>query len=219
MAGAPFDEVLNELMRSVPLEVVAERVIREHYERMREREAECGARCSGAGREGSCRGTGCSSTAALRRNSSTCPGTSLRDSRRPFACSRKTQIALGPVATSASSKAIRMCARSGSGATAGSTRWSRRRRRCGSPNLDTVAPFTDSLPRQGPSPRMPPKDAKVSLWWGACSARAKPQSRRGELNPRPAPYRGAVIAIGGPSHARLVTVKVCFSHATQGTYK
>ena len=38
MAGASFDDVLNELMRSVPFEVVAERVVREHYERMRERE-------------------------------------------------------------------------------------------------------------------------------------------------------------------------------------
>jgi len=38
MGGATFDEVLDELMRSVPVEVVAERVIREHYERMRERE-------------------------------------------------------------------------------------------------------------------------------------------------------------------------------------
>ncbi len=38
MAGASFDDVLNELMRSVPVEAVAERVIQEHYERMRERE-------------------------------------------------------------------------------------------------------------------------------------------------------------------------------------
>ncbi len=38
MAGASFDDVLNELMRSVPVEAVAERVIKEHYERMRERE-------------------------------------------------------------------------------------------------------------------------------------------------------------------------------------
>ncbi len=38
MGGATFDEVLNEFMRSVPVEVVAERVIREHYARMRERE-------------------------------------------------------------------------------------------------------------------------------------------------------------------------------------
>jgi len=38
MGGATFDDVLNEFMRSVPVEVVAERVIREHYERMRERE-------------------------------------------------------------------------------------------------------------------------------------------------------------------------------------
>lgn len=35
MAGATFDEVVTELMKSVPLEVVAERVIREHYERSR----------------------------------------------------------------------------------------------------------------------------------------------------------------------------------------
>ncbi len=38
MAGASFDEVLNELMRSVPVEAVAERVIQEHYQRMRKRE-------------------------------------------------------------------------------------------------------------------------------------------------------------------------------------
>ncbi len=38
MSGATFDEVINELMHSVPVEVLAERVIREHYERMRERE-------------------------------------------------------------------------------------------------------------------------------------------------------------------------------------
>ena len=36
MGGATFDDVLNELMRSVPVEAVAERVIREHHERMRE---------------------------------------------------------------------------------------------------------------------------------------------------------------------------------------
>lgn len=35
MGGATYDEVLNELMKSVPIEVVSERVIREHYERMR----------------------------------------------------------------------------------------------------------------------------------------------------------------------------------------
>ncbi len=38
MGGATFDEVLNELMRGLPVEVVAERVVREHYERMEERE-------------------------------------------------------------------------------------------------------------------------------------------------------------------------------------
>jgi predicted CopG family antitoxin len=38
MRGAAFDEVINELMRSVPVEVLAERVIKEHCERMRERE-------------------------------------------------------------------------------------------------------------------------------------------------------------------------------------
>jgi len=38
MRGATFDEVINELMRSVPVEVLAERVVKEHYERMRERE-------------------------------------------------------------------------------------------------------------------------------------------------------------------------------------
>jgi hypothetical protein len=38
MGGATFDEVLNELMNSVPVEVVADRVIREHYARMRTRE-------------------------------------------------------------------------------------------------------------------------------------------------------------------------------------
>ncbi len=38
MGGATFDEVLNELMASTPVEVVAERVVREHYERMRTRE-------------------------------------------------------------------------------------------------------------------------------------------------------------------------------------
>jgi len=38
MAGASFDDVLNELMRSVPVEAVAARVIREHYERMGEPE-------------------------------------------------------------------------------------------------------------------------------------------------------------------------------------
>lgn len=38
MGGATFDEVLNELMNSVPVEVVADRVIREHHERMRTRE-------------------------------------------------------------------------------------------------------------------------------------------------------------------------------------
>jgi len=36
MAGATYDEVLRELMKSVPIEVVAERVVREHYGRMRE---------------------------------------------------------------------------------------------------------------------------------------------------------------------------------------
>ena len=36
MAGATYDEVLRELMKSVPIEVVAERVVREHYARMRE---------------------------------------------------------------------------------------------------------------------------------------------------------------------------------------
>ena len=35
MGGATFDEVLTELMRSVPVEVVAERVVREHYARLR----------------------------------------------------------------------------------------------------------------------------------------------------------------------------------------
>ncbi len=38
MRGATFDEVINELMLSVPVEAFAERVIKEHYERMRERE-------------------------------------------------------------------------------------------------------------------------------------------------------------------------------------
>lgn len=38
MRRATFDEVINELMRSVPVELLAERVINEHYERMRERE-------------------------------------------------------------------------------------------------------------------------------------------------------------------------------------
>jgi len=38
MAGASFDDVLSELMRSVPVEAFAERVIDEHYQRMRERE-------------------------------------------------------------------------------------------------------------------------------------------------------------------------------------
>ena len=38
MAGATYDEVLRELMKSVPLEVVADRVVRQHYERMRTRE-------------------------------------------------------------------------------------------------------------------------------------------------------------------------------------
>ncbi len=37
MGGATYDEVLAELMRSVPLETVAARVIKEHYERMRTR--------------------------------------------------------------------------------------------------------------------------------------------------------------------------------------
>ena len=36
MAGATYDEVLRELMKSVPIEVVAERVVQEHYARMRE---------------------------------------------------------------------------------------------------------------------------------------------------------------------------------------
>jgi len=35
MAGATFDEVVLELMKSVPLEAVAERVVKEHYERAR----------------------------------------------------------------------------------------------------------------------------------------------------------------------------------------
>jgi len=38
MAGASFGDVLNELTRSVPVEAFAERVIEEHYQRMRERE-------------------------------------------------------------------------------------------------------------------------------------------------------------------------------------
>jgi predicted CopG family antitoxin len=38
MRGATFDEVINELMRSVPVEVLAERVVKEHHERMRGRE-------------------------------------------------------------------------------------------------------------------------------------------------------------------------------------
>ena len=36
--GATYDEVLNELMKAVPAEVVAEHVVREHEERMRTRE-------------------------------------------------------------------------------------------------------------------------------------------------------------------------------------
>ena len=36
--GATYDEVINELMKGVPAEVVAERIIREHEERMRTRE-------------------------------------------------------------------------------------------------------------------------------------------------------------------------------------
>jgi len=36
--GATYDEVLNELMKAVPAEVVAERILREHEERMRTRE-------------------------------------------------------------------------------------------------------------------------------------------------------------------------------------
>jgi len=35
--GATYDEVLNELMRALPAEVVADRVLREHDERMRTR--------------------------------------------------------------------------------------------------------------------------------------------------------------------------------------
>jgi predicted CopG family antitoxin len=38
MGGATFDEVINELMRGVPVESVAERAIKEHYERMGSRE-------------------------------------------------------------------------------------------------------------------------------------------------------------------------------------
>lgn len=38
MGGATYDEVLAELMKAVPIEVVADRVVREHYERMRTRE-------------------------------------------------------------------------------------------------------------------------------------------------------------------------------------
>lgn len=34
MGSATYDDVLNELMNAVPLERVAERVIREHRERM-----------------------------------------------------------------------------------------------------------------------------------------------------------------------------------------
>ncbi len=36
--GGTYDEVLNELMKAVPAEVVATRIIREHEERMRTRE-------------------------------------------------------------------------------------------------------------------------------------------------------------------------------------
>ena len=35
MAGVTFDEVVSELMKSVPLDAVAERAVKEHHERAR----------------------------------------------------------------------------------------------------------------------------------------------------------------------------------------
>src|SRR5881397_4249924 len=93
------------------------------------------------------------------------------DSGRCLRCSRKIRIGPVRVATSGSLGAIRTSEQSESGATAGFTRFWRRRRRPGLRNSDLEAPYT----------------ANVGV----------EQSRKGELNARLAPYQGADLETSG----------------------